>query len=202
MPSDAFLPNLSTLNHSSITAALSKPISTKAARGVAIRSKKRADARRQSYGYGPVSDREHCQLPAQVARRNERERNRVKQVNLGFATLREHVRLPNGSKNKKMSKVETLKGALDYIRRLQQMLTEMDPDRQSNDNTLSQEPASSKSTSAATSQNSPDDVAFPSHAHSFASMDMLDSFFDSDSNSPDSTMNCEFLKTEDDYSWV
>ena len=41
--------------------------------------------------------------PASVSRRNARERNRVKQVNLGFETLREHV--PNGKKNKKMSKV-------------------------------------------------------------------------------------------------
>ncbi|NXK56570.1 ASCL1 protein, partial [Chauna torquata] len=31
------------------------------------------------------------QQPAAVARRNERERNRVKLVNLGFATLREHA---------------------------------------------------------------------------------------------------------------
>ncbi|NWH26939.1 ASCL1 protein, partial [Grus americana] len=51
------------------------------------------------------------QQPAAVARRNERERNRVKLVNLGFATLREHV--PNGAANKKMSKVETLRSAVD-----------------------------------------------------------------------------------------
>ena len=57
---------------------------------------------------------------AAVARRNERERNRVKQVNLGFAVLREHV--PNGRKNKKMSKVDTLKAAVDYIQHLQQLL--------------------------------------------------------------------------------
>ncbi|KAI1301375.1 Achaete-scute -like protein 1a [Halotydeus destructor] len=56
----------------------------------------------------------------QVARRNERERNRVKMVNTGFATLRNHV--PNGSKNKKMSKVDTLRAAVDYIRELQDML--------------------------------------------------------------------------------
>ena len=39
-----------------------------------------------------------------AVRRNERERNRVKMVNQGFSTLRQHV--PNGAKNKKMSKVE------------------------------------------------------------------------------------------------
>ncbi|OWF47583.1 achaete-scute homolog 2-like [Mizuhopecten yessoensis] len=59
--------------------------------------------------------------PAAVARRNERERNRVKMVNMGFETLREHV--PSGKKNKKMSKVDTLKAASDYIRYLQTVLT-------------------------------------------------------------------------------
>uniref|UniRef100_A0A671WUZ1 Achaete-scute family bHLH transcription factor 1a n=1 Tax=Sparus aurata TaxID=8175 RepID=A0A671WUZ1_SPAAU len=69
-----------------------------------------------------------CNLPQQqphaVARRNERERNRVKLVNNGFATLREHV--PNGAANKKMSKVETLRSAVEYIRALQQLLDEHD----------------------------------------------------------------------------
>jgi achaete-scute complex protein len=61
---------------------------------------------------------------AAVARRNERERNRVKLVNLGFATLREHV--PAGQKNKKMSKVDTLKSAVDYIKYLQTLLDNHD----------------------------------------------------------------------------
>jgi len=60
--------------------------------------------------------------PPVAARRNERERNRVKLVNLGFATLRQHV--PNGAKNKKMSKVETLRSAVDYINQLQKLLNE------------------------------------------------------------------------------
>ena len=62
--------------------------------------------------------------PAAVARRNERERNRVKQVNMGFTTLREHV--PNAAKNKKMSKVDTLRSATEYIKYLQQLLEEND----------------------------------------------------------------------------
>ncbi|XP_042315320.1 achaete-scute homolog 2-like [Sceloporus undulatus] len=61
---------------------------------------------------------------AAVARRNERERNRVKLVNLGFQTLRQHV--PNGAAAKKMSKVETLRSAVEYIRALQQLLREHD----------------------------------------------------------------------------
>lgn len=58
--------------------------------------------------------------PASVSRRNARERRRVKQVNDGFVVLREHV--PKGQKNKKLSKVETLKAAIDYIQQLSTML--------------------------------------------------------------------------------
>ena len=39
---------------------------------------------------------------------------------MGFHTLRQHI--PNGSKNKKMSKVETLRSAVEYIRQLQLLL--------------------------------------------------------------------------------
>jgi achaete-scute complex protein len=76
--------------------------------------------------------------PASVARRNARERNRVKQVNNGFATLRSHIPLSvaaalsssagSGSASggrgasKKLSKVETLRMAVEYIRSLQQLL--------------------------------------------------------------------------------
>ncbi|KAI4503853.1 hypothetical protein M0802_001256 [Mischocyttarus mexicanus] len=79
--------------------------------------------------------------PASVARRNARERNRVKQVNNGFATLRQHIP-PNvaqtlsgsttgthgGSRagSKKLSKVETLRMAVEYIRCLQRLLDEHD----------------------------------------------------------------------------
>lgn len=76
--------------------------------------------------------------PASVARRNARERNRVKQVNNGFATLRQHIPAsvaaalsPNNnnnsstrSSNKKLSKVETLRLAVEYIRSLQRMIEE------------------------------------------------------------------------------
>ncbi|XP_023929973.1 achaete-scute homolog 1 [Lingula anatina] len=57
-----------------------------------------------------------------VMRRNERERNRVKHINKTFTVLRSH--LPNGQNNKKMSKVETLKRAIDYIRYMEDLLTE------------------------------------------------------------------------------
>ncbi|ELW71924.1 achaete-scute homolog 2 [Tupaia chinensis] len=64
---------------------------------------------------------------AAVARRNERERNRVKLVNLGFQALRQHV--PHGGASKKLSKVETLRSAVEYIRALQRLLAEHDPVR-------------------------------------------------------------------------
>ncbi|KAF2895032.1 hypothetical protein ILUMI_11142 [Ignelater luminosus] len=77
------------------------------------------------------------QQPASVARRNARERNRVKQVNNGFAALRQHIPTnvlaafgtPETSGNgrggsKKLSKVETLRVAVEYIKSLQRMLEE------------------------------------------------------------------------------
>ena len=57
-------------------------------------------------------------------RRNARERNRVKQVNQGFAVLRAH--LPAAPKSKKTSKVDTLRGAIDYIHALTELLAAPD----------------------------------------------------------------------------
>ncbi|CAD7091341.1 unnamed protein product [Hermetia illucens] len=76
------------------------------------------------------------QPPPSVARRNARERNRVKQVNNGFTTLRQHIpdkiinALTNGGRgaSKKLSKVDTLRLAVEYIRRLQDILDETDQD--------------------------------------------------------------------------
>ncbi|XP_013107339.2 achaete-scute complex protein T8 [Stomoxys calcitrans] len=71
-------------------------------------------------------------LPQAVARRNARERNRVKQVNNGFAALRERIpeevaeafEAQSSCKNngKKLSKVETLRMAVEYIRSLERLL--------------------------------------------------------------------------------
>ena len=63
-------------------------------------------------------------MPAKVARRNARERNRVKQVNCGFEVLRAHI--PSAAKAKKMSKVDTLRHAVEYIQVLQQMCSDKD----------------------------------------------------------------------------
>lgn len=65
-----------------------------------------------------------------VQRRNARERNRVKQVNNGFSNLRQHIpqtvitALTKGGRGaaKKLSKVDTLRLAVEYIRSLKDML--------------------------------------------------------------------------------
>lgn len=62
--------------------------------------------------------------PEAVARRNERERNRVKQVNDGFDALRKKV--PFLPDKKKLSKVEILRCAMMYIRDLKGVVEEFD----------------------------------------------------------------------------
>nr|XP_042902360.1 achaete-scute homolog 1a isoform X2 [Parasteatoda tepidariorum] len=68
-----------------------------------------------------VSGHHHQQkAPNAMARRNERERKRVRLVNHGFATLRQY--LPQGNSRKKLSKMETLRSAIEYIKQLQYLL--------------------------------------------------------------------------------
>lgn len=91
--------------------------------------------------------------PASVQRRNARERNRVKQVNMGFNNLRQHIpsdvatNLGNAGRgaSKKLSKVDTLRMAVEYIRRLQGLLDDSDIESLS---------ATSTSTSSSASNNS------------------------------------------------
>ena len=59
--------------------------------------------------------------PAFIQKRNERERHRVRCVNEGYARLRDH--LPHGLEDKRLSKVETLRAAIDYIKHLQSLLS-------------------------------------------------------------------------------
>lgn len=72
---------------------------------------------------------------ASIARRNARERNRVKQVNDGFNELRKRLpaaviaALSGGSRRgsgKKLSKVDTLRMVVEYIRHMEQMLDDSD----------------------------------------------------------------------------
>ncbi|XP_067636115.1 achaete-scute complex protein T4 [Eurosta solidaginis] len=83
--------------------------------------------RAPSTGGGPYS----VDQTQSVQRRNARERNRVKQVNNSFARLRQHIPqtiitdlLKGGGRgpHKKISKVDTLRIAVEYIRRLQDLV--------------------------------------------------------------------------------
>ncbi|XP_025259312.1 achaete-scute homolog 4 [Theropithecus gelada] len=58
--------------------------------------------------------------PACLRKRNERERQRVRYVNEGYARLRDH--LPRELADKRLSKVETLRAAIGYIKHLQELL--------------------------------------------------------------------------------
>ena len=62
--------------------------------------------------------------PGFIRKRNERERMRVRNVNEGYARLRDH--LPLEPTEKRLSKVETLRGAIKYIRLLQTVLRDTD----------------------------------------------------------------------------
>lgn len=64
--------------------------------------------------------------PAFIRKRNERERQRVRCVNEGYARLREH--LPQEFEDKRLSKVETLRAAISYIKHLQNLLELQLPD--------------------------------------------------------------------------
>ncbi|XP_023944304.2 achaete-scute complex protein T3-like [Bicyclus anynana] len=72
---------------------------------------------------------------ASIARRNARERNRVKQVNDGFNALRKRLpaavvnALSGGARRgsgKKLSKVDTLRMVVEYIRYLENLIDESD----------------------------------------------------------------------------
>lgn len=62
--------------------------------------------------------------PAFIRKRNERERERVRCVNDGYAKLRQH--LPFENREKRISKVETLRAAIRYISHLRGLLHELD----------------------------------------------------------------------------
>ncbi|XP_027128249.1 achaete-scute homolog 4-like [Larimichthys crocea] len=82
----------------------------------------RSPYRRFSYlpFHGPLGVCDYSFEPAFIRKRNERERHRVRCVNEGYARLREH--LPQELEDKRLSKVETLRAAIDYIKHLQSLL--------------------------------------------------------------------------------
>ncbi|XP_015183535.1 PREDICTED: achaete-scute homolog 1-like [Polistes dominula] len=124
-------------NHRSNVIVSTNSMSNNDIKSLQLHSCKKTKIYGQTTGaYGTVPHQ-----PASVARRNARERNRVKQVNNGFATLRQHIPQNiaqalggntagtyGGSRagSKKLSKVETLRMAVEYIRGLQRLLEEND----------------------------------------------------------------------------
>ncbi|XP_038612002.1 LOW QUALITY PROTEIN: achaete-scute homolog 4 [Tachyglossus aculeatus] len=76
------------------------------------------------YSYLPLSrqlETYDCAFePAFIRKRNERERQRVRCVNEGYARLRGH--LPRELADKRLSKAETLRAAIGYIKHLQSLL--------------------------------------------------------------------------------
>ena len=63
-------------------------------------------------------------IPLTVARRNARERNRVKTVNDSYECLRAHV--PVAAKAKRMAKVDIIKHTIDYIQKLQRLVSSIE----------------------------------------------------------------------------
>ncbi|XP_021359211.1 achaete-scute homolog 1a-like [Mizuhopecten yessoensis] len=95
-------------------------ISRQTAMTVKERTSKRASGEKSAYRHVP-----HSQKPPQVVeRRNARERRRVQAVNTAFLRLRKHV--PSHTKQKRLSKVKTLRVAIDYIKQLQDMIVDHD----------------------------------------------------------------------------
>lgn len=81
--------------------------------------------RKRSGGKSPYRHVPHNQRPPHlVARRNARERRRVQAVNKAFSKLRRYV--PYEPKHKRLSKVKTLRIAIDYIHRLRSMIEDYD----------------------------------------------------------------------------
>ncbi|XP_056281442.1 achaete-scute homolog 4 [Pseudoliparis swirei] len=82
----------------------------------------RSPCRRLSYFplHVPLGVCDYSFEPAFIRKRNERERHRVRCVNEGYARLREH--LPQELEDKRLNKVETLRAAIDHIKRLQSLL--------------------------------------------------------------------------------
>lgn len=79
----------------------------------------RSKMNKSSYKHVPHREKP----PHLVAKRNERERRRVQQVNSAFSVLRKTVPVEN--RNKRLSKVKTLQRAIEYIESLTGLLSSL-----------------------------------------------------------------------------
>lgn len=92
---------------------------------ISCRNRGKKSPGKSAYRHVPHSEKP----PHLVARRNARERRRVEAVNEAFQRLRKRV--TGEVKQKRLSKVRTLRVAIDYIHKLQTMI--MDHDRKMQD---------------------------------------------------------------------
>lgn len=109
----------STTNSSNSVSTNSSPGSNGTV-GSGSRGLRRSSSSKSSYRHVPHSEKP----PHLVARRNARERRRVQAVNNAFMRLRRHV--PYEPRHKRLSKVKTLRIAIDYIRNMQAMIHDYD----------------------------------------------------------------------------
>ena len=72
------------------------------------------------------SGRQEVELEQFIVKRNERERWRVRNVNEAFDNLKNALPLDMAQMNKRMSKVEILRAAIDYIKHLDVLLRDSD----------------------------------------------------------------------------
>ncbi|XP_061177324.1 achaete-scute complex protein T3-like [Saccostrea echinata] len=91
-------------------------------KGMTVKYRNRGKKSGGKSSYRHVPHRE--KPPHLVARRNARERRRVEAVNEAFQRLRKRV--TGEVKQKRLSKVRTLRVAIDYINKLQRMIMEHD----------------------------------------------------------------------------
>ncbi|XP_006818759.1 uncharacterized protein LOC102807532 [Saccoglossus kowalevskii] len=105
---------MTTANHNTVSGSSIVIATSNRARHRRVRSTVAAISR------NPPRQQHREKEPHLVARRNARERRRVQMVNDGFIRLRRHV--PTDPRNKKLSKVKTLRSAINYILHLQSLL--------------------------------------------------------------------------------
>lgn len=117
-------------------------------------SKGKGDGTKSRYKHVP-----HCEKPPQVVeKRNARERKRVQTVNSAFVKLRKFI--PYENRHKRLSKVKTLRKAIEYIDHLQGLLAEYDKGHSS----ATPPPCTTPILSAPT---------YPEHPNSIATPDQL-----------------------------
>lgn len=121
-----------------------------------------------------------------AARTNERERNRIQNMNIGYARLRDHIvrgtlqsKRNNQKSTKRLSKLEIISMAIDYIRSLENTLANSSDN--SNKSTLSNtrsmttpSESASPSTNTSNSQSSPMDASSITNTYSSQSSPMDD----------------------------